>query len=217
MASFFKNITTIEDLKKTYKSLALKHHPDHGGSEETMKEINIQYDAAVRFISIASPSVSNGTPSYGSYGEFYTPYGWKGENYDSRLSNKDIAIRIRTFLKMAFPKCRFSVTSDYYHIYVVLMKADFNPFTSEFKPTRGNHIDVNHYHIDNDDRLTDYAKVMFNLINDFICSYRYDDSDSMVDYFNTNFYYDLGIGKWDKDFVQTADNHYSSSMEVKIA
>ena len=33
-------------------------------------------------------------------------------------------------------------------------------------------------------------------------SYNYDDSDAMIDYFNTNFYLHLNIGKWDKPFTQ---------------
>lgn len=31
-------------------------------------------------------------------------------------------------------------------------------------------------------------------------SYNFDDSDGMIDYFNTNFYLDLNIGRWDKPF-----------------
>lgn len=41
---WFKNPQTIEELKKQYKSLALKHHPDIGGSDAEMKEINAEYD-----------------------------------------------------------------------------------------------------------------------------------------------------------------------------
>lgn len=41
---WFKNPQTIEELKKQYKSLALKHHPDIGGCDAEMKEINAEYD-----------------------------------------------------------------------------------------------------------------------------------------------------------------------------
>lgn len=41
---WFKNPQTIEELKKQYKSLALQHHPDIGGSDTEMKEINAEYD-----------------------------------------------------------------------------------------------------------------------------------------------------------------------------
>lgn len=41
---YFENIHTLEDLKKAYKTLAKKHHPDLGGDETIMKEINAEYD-----------------------------------------------------------------------------------------------------------------------------------------------------------------------------
>lgn len=40
-----KEVVTLEDLKKAYYKLALKHHPDRGGDLETMKVINAEYDA----------------------------------------------------------------------------------------------------------------------------------------------------------------------------
>ena len=41
---WFINPQTLEELKKQYKKLALKHHPDVGGSDNEMKEINAEYD-----------------------------------------------------------------------------------------------------------------------------------------------------------------------------
>jgi curved DNA-binding protein CbpA len=35
--------TTLEDLKAAYKRLAIANHPDHGGSTETMQQINAEY------------------------------------------------------------------------------------------------------------------------------------------------------------------------------
>lgn len=40
---YFDGITTLENLKKKYRELAMKHHPDAGGDEETMKKINREY------------------------------------------------------------------------------------------------------------------------------------------------------------------------------
>jgi len=34
---------TLEQLKKAYRKLAFKHHPDNGGNEEEMKTVNSQY------------------------------------------------------------------------------------------------------------------------------------------------------------------------------
>ena len=41
---YFRNVDCIEELKKQYKNLAMANHPDRGGSEEVMKEINNEYD-----------------------------------------------------------------------------------------------------------------------------------------------------------------------------
>lgn len=43
--NYFKNIETLEDLKKQYKTLALKNHLDRGGNVEMMKLINAEYDS----------------------------------------------------------------------------------------------------------------------------------------------------------------------------
>ena len=41
---YFNNPKTLEELKKQYRELAMKHHPDKGGSNEAMKAINAEYD-----------------------------------------------------------------------------------------------------------------------------------------------------------------------------
>ena len=41
---WFKNIKSVEQLKKEYKKLAVKHHPDLGGKTSDMQEINNEYD-----------------------------------------------------------------------------------------------------------------------------------------------------------------------------
>lgn len=42
---YFKNVETVEELKKQYKTLAFAHHPDRGGKVEDMQAINAEYDA----------------------------------------------------------------------------------------------------------------------------------------------------------------------------
>ena len=41
---YFKNVETLEQLRKQYRDLLKKYHPDNGGSEETTKEINNEYE-----------------------------------------------------------------------------------------------------------------------------------------------------------------------------
>lgn len=41
---YFKNVGTLEELRKEYKKLLKLYHPDNGGSEEVTKEINLEYE-----------------------------------------------------------------------------------------------------------------------------------------------------------------------------
>ena len=40
----FNNCNSIEEAKKVYRDLSKENHPDHGGSEELMKSINLEYE-----------------------------------------------------------------------------------------------------------------------------------------------------------------------------
>ncbi|MHC5250363.1 molecular chaperone DnaJ [Enterococcus sp. LJL90] len=42
--TYIQKVTTLEELKKEYKRLVLLYHPDCGGDEEIMKQINNEYD-----------------------------------------------------------------------------------------------------------------------------------------------------------------------------
>ena len=45
MAQYFKNVNSLEELKKEYRRLVMLHHPDHGGDTATMQAINAEHDA----------------------------------------------------------------------------------------------------------------------------------------------------------------------------
>lgn len=54
---YFDNCKNLEELKSLYKELAKKFHPDMGGSEEIMKQINNEYD--VYFMKLQNKSNNN--------------------------------------------------------------------------------------------------------------------------------------------------------------
>lgn len=41
---WFKEVDSLDELRKLYRKLVVKHHPDNGGSEEIIKEINAEYE-----------------------------------------------------------------------------------------------------------------------------------------------------------------------------
>ena len=41
---WFKEVKSLDELRKLYRKLVVKYHPDNGGSAESMQEINAEYD-----------------------------------------------------------------------------------------------------------------------------------------------------------------------------
>ena len=114
---YFSGISNLDDLKREYKRLALANHPDRGGDTATMQLINAEYDAAFSRLkvahNIAHPEQRTEETAESTRREFYTANGWKGSRYDSNLTLKEIAQRVRAFVKEAFPTYRFSVRTKY--------------------------------------------------------------------------------------------------------
>ena len=44
---YFKDLNSMEEVKKQYRKLAMKYHPDRGGNEEVFKQINKEYEQAM--------------------------------------------------------------------------------------------------------------------------------------------------------------------------
>lgn len=48
--NYFKGIITLLVLKARYRELCKQFHPDLGGDLETMKLVNVQYEAALKYV-----------------------------------------------------------------------------------------------------------------------------------------------------------------------
>lgn len=115
----FKNIKSFQDLKKQFRELLKANHPDNGGNTETMKEINIEYDAlfpiwkdkAAKADTLTEEEKTETASS--TRRSFYTANGWEGSRYNSNLSLKEIAKIVRAYVKEKYPTCKFSVRTSY--------------------------------------------------------------------------------------------------------
>ena len=197
--NYFSKAKTIDEAKAIYKKLALANHPDKGGDTETMQTINAEFELAFSFLKHRSTvAVAKEDTADNFTRHFYTENGWEGSRYDSSLRNKDIAKIMREYVKSVYPTWKFSIRmAGYNSIHISVMEAPVDVFTTEDHDS----IQVNHYYIDNDERITEYCKMVLKDACSMLQSYNYDDSDSMSDYFSTNFYTTLEIGKWDKPFA----------------
>ncbi len=110
--TYINNVQSLDDLKSQYRALALKNHPDAGGSDEAMKAINAEYDALFPIWKHRDNVTSNETAA-STRRAFYTEYGWQGERYDSNLTLKEIAVKVREFIKIYFNDFKFSVRTAY--------------------------------------------------------------------------------------------------------
>ena len=204
--TYFQGIRSLADLKKEYRRLAMLHHPDKGGDIAVMQQVNTEFEKLFEVwkdkADISGTSTGYECDYSGAtakeYTEYvYNEYRWKGRNYTGQ-SAPEITELIRSWLKEAYPRYRFSVRRENYHsIHVRLMRADFEAFTKESGKVQG---DINHYHIASDKSLTDRAKEVMTNVRDFVMSYNFDDSDPMTDYFCTNFYLTLGIGNYKQPY-----------------
>jgi hypothetical protein len=220
---YFNHIESLDELKLEYRRLALENHPDKGGKTETMQEINAEFDLAFRIMEKKVPLTTSETA--GDFRrKFYTQNGWEGSRYNPNLRLRDIAPIIRGYVKDVYPTWRFSVVQEHYAngcgLYVTLMEAPADIFTEDgirqwakelvYKRryeteekaftacmeiiTSGHFQNWEHYY----DYMTDRAREVLKDIRTLVLSYRYDDSDGRIDYFDTNFYSHFYIGKWNK-------------------
>ena len=176
---------------------------------------------------------------------FYTQNGWEGYNYNAALSTTEIAAIIRKYCKEHFPDWKFSVTSSCFsggsEINIAVMEAprqifnidvcreEYQRYKNGDYYGRGLAIDVEkmlndgclHWQLHKINStlqpyFTEYGYNVIENVFSFMQSYNYDDSDSMIDYFDCNFYYNIDIGSFKKPFKIVPKTARLSSPDNKL-
>jgi len=129
---------------------------------------------------------------------------FEGSNYTPGMTIKDVATAMRKYTKTKYPDCKFSITTKSFSggssISLALLGA---PYAAFVESDRFTNYDVNYYYIERNSVLTAPIKKILQDVISELRSYNYDNSDSMIDYFDTNFYMNIRVGKWDRPYVIT--------------
>lgn len=128
---------------------------------------------------------------------FYTANGWAGSNYDSKLSTKEIAAKVRAFAKKNFPEFKFSVRSEWSmytdSMYIELKEGTCIPFVEGSRSAERGYMSTMSTVKGWEDELTPEMFKVLDAVTTYASSFRYDDSDGMQDYFDTNFYLKIKV------------------------
>ena len=128
---------------------------------------------------------------------FYTANGWAGSNYDSKLSTKEIAAKVRSYVKKNFPEFKFSVRSEWSmytdSMYIELKSGPCVPFVEGSRSAERGYMSTMSSVKAWKDELTPEVFASLNAVSNYASSFRYDDSDGMQDYFDTNFYIHIEV------------------------
>lgn len=128
---------------------------------------------------------------------FYTQNGWAGSNYDSKLSTKEIAAKVRSYAKKDFPEFKFSVRSEWSmytgSMYIELKSGPCAPFIEGSRSAERGYMSTMSNVKAWKDELTPEVFAALNSVSNYASSFRYDGSDGMQDYFDTNFYLSIKV------------------------
>lgn len=128
---------------------------------------------------------------------FYTANGWAGSNYDSKLSTEEIAAKVRSYAKKNFPDFKFSVRSEWSmytdSMYIELKSGPCVPFVEGSRSAERGYMSTMSSVKAWEDELTPKVFAALNAVSNYASSFRYNDSDGMQDYFDTNFYIHIEV------------------------
>lgn len=129
--------------------------------------------------------------------KFYTANGWAGSNYDSKLSTKEIASKVRTFSKKNFPGFKFSIRTEWSmytdSMYIELKEGSCIPFVEGSRSAARGYMSTMSTVKGWEDELTQDVFKVLDAVTTYASSFRYDDSDGVRDYFDTNFFLKIKV------------------------
>lgn len=128
---------------------------------------------------------------------FYTQNGWAGSNYDSKLSTKEIAAKVRAYAKKNFPEFKFSIRSEWSmytdSMYIELKAGTCIPFIEGSRSAQRGCMSTMSTVKGWENELTPEMFKVLDAVTTYASSFRYDDSDGMQDYYDTNFYLSIKV------------------------
>lgn len=157
---------------------------------------------------------------------FYTANGWAGSNYDSKLSTKEIAAKVRSYAKKNFPGFKFSVRSEWSmytdSMYIELKSGPCVPFVEGSRSAERGYMSTISTVKGWENELTPEMFKVLDAVTTYASSFRYNDSDGMQDYFDTNFYIHIEVSdeykviepKAKKSSIKTEKAEEAKEMEA---
>lgn len=157
---------------------------------------------------------------------FYTANGWAGLNYDSKLSTKEIAAKVRSYAKKNFPGFKFSVRSEWSmytdSMYIELKSGPCVPFVEGSRSAERGYMSTMSTVKGWENELTPEMFKVLDAVTTYASSFRYNDSDGMQDYFDTNFYIHIKVSdeykviepKAKKSSIKTEKAEEAKEMEA---
>ena len=157
---------------------------------------------------------------------FYTANGWAGSNYDSKLSTKEISAKVRSYAKKNFPEFKFSVRSEWSmytdSMYIELKSGPCVPFVEGSRSADRGYMSTMSTVKGWENELTPEMFKVLDAVTTYASSFRYNDSDGMQDYFDTNFYIHIEVSdeykviepKAKKSSIKTEKAEEAKEMEA---
>lgn len=127
----------------------------------------------------------------------YTANGWAGTNYNSKLSTKEIAAKVRSYAKKNFPDFKFSIRTEWSmytnSMYIELKEGTCIPFAEGSRSAERGYMSTMSTVKGWENELTPEMFKVLDAVTTYANSFRYDDSDGMQDYYDTNFYLKIKV------------------------